>query len=115
MVADNQNQAVPFRPWRKNPRTGRNGVFKQLKIHLGKNPYCLEASVYKELPLVVTTYHCNREGSADLATLLNVHPFPGPGVRSMGGYPTHPFVRTMCRQVLEYFKKHTTSSGAKWP
>jgi len=110
-----QNKLCPDRPWRKNPRNGRNSFLKEVVLAMGTDPYSVSVETFKELPFVVSSYLTVREGTATCPTLLNIHPMPGPGVKSMAAYPTHPFVKKMAEKIIDYFLKHTTNDGVAWP
>jgi len=88
---------------------------KEVVLAMGTDPYSVSVETFKELPFVVSSYLTVREGTATCPTLLNIHPMPGPGVKSMAAYPTHPFVKKMAEKIIDYFLKHTTNDGVAWP
>jgi len=79
------------------------------------NPCSIDCETHKSSPFVLSTCLAVREGNAVCPTLLNIHPVPGPGVRSMASCPTHPFTKASAQKVMDCFLKHTTPSGGSWP
>jgi len=103
---------LPEVPWKKTPRNDRISNSKYIKESMSSNIY--DVGPKSNLPFVSHFYKVPREGTAKVPTMLSLHPFPGPGVRSMGGYPTHAFVRDMTRRMGTYMVQNMAKDGSIW-
>ena len=80
-------------PWKRNtcPNHQSNSL---LVVNSMSNPPC-GVTGKPHLPFVMHVCNAIRKGKTKVPTLLSLHPFPGPGVRSQAATPTHVFARDL--------------------
>ena len=101
------------RPWRGALLQKYGGFFAGILKKLNAN----NGNFFKplnHLPVIVHAYEVERHGSSSVPTLLSIHPFPLCGVLGAEENGTHPFVKMMTDQMVEFVLFYKRSNET-WP